>query len=40
MGIEPQPSDIEEVRNPLQSYIEEGGMAFYAMEMNVLVSLL
>jgi len=31
MGIEPQPSDIDEVRNPFQSYIKNGGMAFYAL---------
>jgi ribosomal protein S18 acetylase RimI-like enzyme len=31
MGIEPQSSDIEEVKNPYRSYIKSGGMAFYAM---------
>ncbi len=31
MGIEPQTSDIEEVSNPIKSYIENGGMAFYAL---------
>ncbi|MBK7692760.1 MAG: GNAT family N-acetyltransferase [Saprospiraceae bacterium] len=31
MSIEPQPSDIDEVRNPFQSYIKNGGMAFYAL---------
>jgi putative acetyltransferase len=34
MGIEPQPIDIEEVRNPYQSYIKNGGMAFYAINNN------
>ena len=32
MGIEPQLEDIEEVRNPFQSYIQKGGMAFYAAD--------
>lgn len=32
MGIEPQPKDIEEVQHPFESYLQPGGMAFYAMQ--------
>jgi len=32
MGIEPQLQDLEEVRNPFQSYVQNGGMAFYATD--------
>jgi ribosomal protein S18 acetylase RimI-like enzyme len=34
MGIQPQQVDIEEVRNPFDTYIKLGGMAFYANKDN------
>lgn len=30
MGLEPQDVDLDEVKNPIQNYINDGGMAFYA----------
>ena len=30
MGIAPQKEDLDEVRNPVEKYIKDGGMAFYA----------
>nr|WP_299384164.1 GNAT family N-acetyltransferase [Allomuricauda sp.] len=30
MGLSPQKEDLEEVRNPVDRYIKDGGMAFYA----------
>ncbi len=35
MGIEPQERDVQEVRNPVESYIVNGGMAFYAINNGV-----
>ena len=32
MGIEPQERDVEEVRHPIESYIVNGGIAFYAVQ--------
>lgn len=34
MNLEPQEKDLEEVRNPLESYIKNGGMVFYAANDN------
>ncbi len=34
MGIQPQQIDIDEVRNPFDSYIKTGGAAFYANKNN------
>jgi len=30
MGIQPQREDLAEVQNPIENYIRDGGMAFYA----------
>ncbi len=29
MGLKPQKQDLQEVRNPFESYVTNGGMAFY-----------
>ena len=34
MGINPQKEDLEEVQNPYESYVNSGGMAFYAIKNN------
>jgi GNAT superfamily N-acetyltransferase len=34
MGIQPQETDIKEVKNPVDNYINKGGMAFYANSDN------
>ncbi|MEL6821773.1 MAG: GNAT family N-acetyltransferase [Calditrichota bacterium] len=30
MGLQPQPEDLAEVQNPVENYIRNGGMVFYA----------
>ncbi len=40
MGIKPQQIDVDEVRNPLDNYINTGGMAFSQIKMTSVSELL